>query len=54
MSHNIDFASIIPKFDSILSRAAGYAEAIDKYLLISASLALEVLRELSSPGCEYL
>ena len=32
-------------------RAAG---AADKYLLLSASLALEVLRELNSPGCEWL
>ena len=26
----------------------------DKYLLLSASLALEVLRELKSPGCEWI
>ena len=35
-------------------RAAGAAGAADKYLLLSASLALEVLRELNSPGCEWL
>lgn len=30
------------------------AAAADKYLLLSASLALEVLRELNSPGCAYV
>jgi len=38
--------------------AAGAAEAAaghtNKYLLLSASLALEVLRELGSPGCAYV
>ena len=36
------------------ARAARAAGAADKYLLLSASLALEVLRELNSPGCEWL
>jgi hypothetical protein len=36
--------------------AAAYADAdaAEKYLLLSASLALEVLRELKSPGCEWV
>jgi hypothetical protein len=34
--------------------SAAYAAAYDKYLLLSVSLAMRVLRELCSPGCELL
>jgi hypothetical protein len=36
------------------ARAADATGADDKYLLLSASLALQVLRELGSPGCQLL
>jgi len=34
--------------------AADAGSDLDKYLLLSATLALETLRELKSPGCEWL
>ena len=34
--------------------AAAYANATDKYLLIGANICLEALKELKSPGCQYL
>lgn len=36
------------------ARYANYTNFADKYLLLSAKLALDVLRELKSPGCEWI
>jgi hypothetical protein len=46
-------ASYAARDASDAARAASYA-ARDKYLLLSASIALQVLRDLKSPGCEWL
>jgi hypothetical protein len=40
--------------ESAAERAAGAAASGDKFLLMSAALALETLRELNSPGCALI
>jgi hypothetical protein len=41
-------------WSAIAARRATEASTSDKYLLLSAKLALQVLRELNSPGCAWL
>ncbi len=59
-SYAASAASYAARAASYAARAASYAAsdasyaASDKYLLLSASLALQALRELKSPGCAWL
>jgi len=39
---------------AVAAADAAAAKRTDKYLIMSADLALEVLRELKSPGCEWI